>query len=563
MSQLLTLIWLKWRLLRNSLRSSKAVVNKVASLLGMIVALLFSLGLALVLGVVAYVISRPGVLSSILSRSSARENVTAITAEFVFFSIFGFLYLMWATLPLSLGGGKQFDAGKLLLYPITLRKLFAVDFISEFTTLHSVIAVPAILAVAIGAGLGTRNLPAALLAALPIALFGVALSKWLSTIMGSLLRRKRARGEMIVALIGAVAGLGAALAGQIAPILFRHAESLRSLRWTPPGAAAFLLISTSPASGFGAYAVGFLTLSAYAVALIGGTYVIARRAALGLEGRRKRRIKAETPADTQGYSGWKLPLLSPDLSAVVEKEWRYAMRNAQMRMMALMPLILIAVRLINTSRMDSGLRRGPSAADDFMSYGSGLLQTGGMLYVFLILAGLSCNAFAFEEGGMRTLILSPIDRRKILLGKNIALTVLAFIFATILLTVNTLVFRDLVARNLLFIVLSFVIFAALMSTIGNWLSIRFPKRMVYGKRMNVSGVAGVMLIPIIAVLGIAPVSATLAGYFTRSLLVEYVTLAVLALITIGIYVLALNIHGRTLARREIDVLEAVREPTDE
>ena len=39
MSQLLTLIWLKWRLLRNSLRSSKAVVNKAASLLGMLVAL--------------------------------------------------------------------------------------------------------------------------------------------------------------------------------------------------------------------------------------------------------------------------------------------------------------------------------------------------------------------------------------------------------------------------------------------------------------------------------------------------------------------------------------------
>jgi len=39
MSQLLTLIWLKWRLLRNSLRSSKAVVNRVASILGMLIAL--------------------------------------------------------------------------------------------------------------------------------------------------------------------------------------------------------------------------------------------------------------------------------------------------------------------------------------------------------------------------------------------------------------------------------------------------------------------------------------------------------------------------------------------
>jgi hypothetical protein len=562
MSQLLTLIWLKWRLLRNSLRSSKAVVNKVASLLGMLLALLFSLVVALVLGIVAFVISQPGALSSILSRSSARGMPVAATTEFIFFSMFGFLYLMWATLPLSIGGSKQFDAGKLLMYPITLRKLFAVDFLSELTTLHSIIAIPAILAIAIGTGLGTGNLRASLIAVVPIALFGVALSKWLSTIMGSLLRRKRARGETIVALIGAIAGLGGALAGQVAPLLFRHAESLRSLRWTPPGAAALLLISSSPANGF-EYAIGFLTLSAYSVALIAGTYIIARRAALGLEGHRKRKAQNEAPTDTQAYAGWKLPLLPADLSAVIEKELRYAMRNAQMRMMALMPLILIIIRLFNSRRMDESMGRGPASAHEFMTYGAGMLAAGGVLYVFLILAGISCNAFAFEEGGMRTLILSPLDRRKILLGKNIAVTVLALIFSVILLTLNTIVFRDLTAESLLFVVLSFITFALLMSSIGNWLSIRFPKRMNFGKRMNVSGVAGLMLIPIVVVLGTGPLLAVLAGYFTQSLLIEYAALALLALIAIGIYVLALNIQGRTLARREIEILEAVREPTDE
>jgi hypothetical protein len=497
-----------------------------------------------------------------LRGSTTREVSTAANAEFIFFTIFGFLYLMWGTLPLSIGGSKQFDAGKLLMYPITLRKLFAVDFISEFTTLHAVIGVPAILAVAIGAGLGTGNLVPALIAAVPIALFGVALSKWLSTIMGSLLRRKRARGETVVALIGAFVGLGGALAGQIAPIVFRHAESIRSLRWTPPGAAASLLIAHVPADTFG-YPLAFLTLSAYTIALIAGTYLIAQRAALGREGRRRRKAEVETRTDLPVYAGWQLPLLPDDLSAVVEKELRYAMRNAQMRMMAIMPLVLIAIRLVNSRRMESSLQAGPGGAQEFMTYGAGLLATGGVLYVFLILAGISCNAFAFEEGGMRTLILSPLDRRKILLGKNIAITVIAVAYATVLLTLNTIVFRDLTAEKLLFVALSFVTFAAVMSTIGNWLSIRFPKRMIYGKRMNVSGVAGLMLIPIVGVMGIAPVLATLAGYFTQSLLIEYVALAVLALIAIGIYSLVINLQGRTLARREIDILEAVREPSDE
>jgi hypothetical protein len=118
-------------------------------------------------------------------------------------------------------------------------------------------------------------------------------------------------------------------------------------------------------------------------------------------------------------------------------------------------------------------------------------------------------------------------------------------------------------ENILFLALTFITFAAIMSSIGNWLSIRFPKRMVFGKRMNVSGVAGLMLIPIIIVLGIAPLLATLVGYFARSLLIEFATLAVLAVIAVGIYALAVNIHGPTLARREIDILEAVREPADE
>jgi hypothetical protein len=555
MSQLLTLIWLKWRLMRNSLRSSKAIFNRVASILGMLVALALSLMVALILGVVAYALSQPDTLAQAFRRTatSALPN-----AEFIIFSIVGFIYLMWATVPLSIGGSKQFDAGKLLMYPITLRKLFAVDFVSELTTLHSVFAVPAILAICIGVGLGKGNLTAALIAAIPMLLFGVALSKWLSTTIGSLVRRKRARGETIVALIGAIVGLTAAVAGQIAPILFEHAESLRSLRWTPPGAAAFILIGEEANDPI-VYLVAFVTLSAYAVALIVATYWIARRAALGVEGKRKQRVEVGR-GTTAAYSGWQLPLISAELSAIIEKEMRYAMRNAQIRMLALMPLILIVVRAINSRRWGTGR---PPASEDFLTYGSGLIATGGVLYVFVILAGLSCNLFAFEKDGMRTLILSPVDRRMILLGKNIAVAVLALVFSTILLILNTIVFRDLTASTLLFIVLSFVIFAAISSTIGNWLSIHFPKRMRFGKRMNVSGVAGFLVIPMIIVLATPPLLAALVGYFSRNLYYQYLALLGLALISVGLYSLIIDFHGRSLAKREINILEAVREPADE
>ncbi len=157
------------------------------------------------------------------------------------------------------------------------------------------------------------------------------------------------------------------------------------------------------------------------------------------------------------------------------------------------------IRLINRRSFEQ-FGSGSHFGADVSQYGEGLLATGGMLYVFLILAGLFCNQFAFEGAGMRTLVLSPGPRKTILLGKNIALAIVALIFSAGLLVVNELVFHDLTPGALLFVVLSFLTFLPLMAVMGNWLSMRFPKRMKFGKRSNVAGVVGLLLIPMIVVL---------------------------------------------------------------
>jgi hypothetical protein len=139
------------------MRSSKAVANKVASVVGMLLALALSLVVAFGLGLATYGLSQPGGLSAAFQRGAAREGVSAEPLEYMFI-VFAFLYLMWATVPLSIGSSKQFDVGRMLMYPISLRKLLAVDFISEVTTLQSVFAIPAMLAMSLGAGLGSGNL---------------------------------------------------------------------------------------------------------------------------------------------------------------------------------------------------------------------------------------------------------------------------------------------------------------------------------------------------------------------------------------------------------------------
>ena len=560
MRQLATLIWLKWTLFRNSLRSSKAVVNRIATIVAMLAALALALLIALGLGVAAYFLTSPEAGLQNLQPKTGAGDPLIPSAEFIFFSIFALLYLIWGTLPLSIGSSRQFDPGNLLLYPISLRKLFAVDFVSEIASLQSVFAIPAIIAVGIGAGLAQGRVAAGILLAMVAVVFGVALTKWISISVGSLIRKKRTRGETLLALIGVVAGLGGALFGQVAPVLFRHADSISALRWTPPGAIAYALAHGLRAGHATGFTLALIVVSGYAAILISITYWLARRAILGGgRMRRPRREVAVEPAN-QLYTGWKIPAMSPALSAIVEKELRYVLRNAQVRMMTLMPLILIAVRIMNRRRFDRAGSAGSAVTSAFFKYGEGLMATGGVLYVFLILAGLFCNQFAFERAGMRTLILSPVDRKTVLVGKNIAFSTLALIFSAGLLAVNQLVFRDITIGALLFVVLSFLTFVSLMSLMGNWFSVRFPKRMKFGKRLNVSGVVGLLLIPMIIVLAIPPLAATAAGYVAQSLLIEYATLALLALLSFGFYLLTINAQGEALQRRELEILEAVNGP---
>jgi hypothetical protein len=571
--QLSALIWLKWTLFRNAMRSRKAMLSKIASMLGTLAALLVALLIAFVLGLAVYNVLSPGASSQILAQLPPDHPLAIELKDMMkkgstlLFMIFGILYLMWATVPLSLGGGSQFTPGRMLLYPVSLRKLFALDFLSELTSLGTIFAIPIILAVAFGAGAALEHITLALIAALLTIACGITIAKWLSTSMSSLMQKRRTRGETVLALIGVLVALGGAFLGELTAYMMRHSDSLGNLRWTPPGAAALALTEGLRRGGRSAYLLSLAVLAGYTVVLVFVTYLIARRAALGAGGARRAAVRTPLPEGARAmHTGWQLPFLSAPISAVIEKELRYAMRNAQLRMMALMPLVLIAVRVLRGSRPGGNsdlASQGAFDVNSFASYTDGLLVAAGVLYVFLILSSLACNLFAYEAGGMRSFILSPVDRRTILLGKNLTITFLAFVFCAVLLGVNQLVFRDLSLPALLFAGLSFFFFAACFAVIGNWLSIRFPKRLQFGKRMNASGVTGFLLIPILIVLAAPVLFAAFAGYLAQSFAVKYATLALFAVLAVALYGLLITVQGRALGRSEQEILEAVSGRSEE
>ena len=61
---------------------------------------------------------------------------------------------------------------------------------------------------------------------------------------------------------------------------------------------------------------------------------------------------------------------------------------------------------------------------------------------------------------------------------------------------------------------------------------------------------------------IPPMAATLAGYYWQSLYVEFAVLGACAAFTVLFYFLIVNFQGRALARKEIEILEPVKEPSD-
>ena len=561
MSQLRALIWLKWRLFRIAFRrKGRGTANRVASLLTMLVGLGVALLVAGGMGVAAYIMVRRGGQGGGLPGQGGAELKGAL----VLFILLATIYLTWATVPLSLGGGGQFAPGRMLLYPIRLRRLFALDLLSELTSLAAIFAAPAVCAISLGAGLASGNVGRSLVVAACALVFGVALSKLLATCVGALMQARRTRGEALLALLGAVAAFTGVLFGQSERWLEGAREFPAALRWSPPGAVALALTGDSSAGGAARdfwFAVALLL--SYATAAILLTYWIATRSLAGNGGGVARGQgtrdppRARTPA---ALAGWSLPLASPQLSSIIEKELRYAMRNAQLRVMLLMPVVLtLSFSLINFGERRGGAGGGGAAAlfAPFAPYMEGSRAAFSVLYVFMIMSALSCNLFAYEGAGMRTLVLAPIARQTILAGKNLAALVVTSCAAVLVTIFNQLLYRDLSWRALAFTALCFVIDAAAFTLIGNWLSMRFPKRLQFGRRMNASGMAGLLLLPIFVGVAALPALAVLGGYLARSTKVVYVILAAFAASGVASYMFLINWQGRIFARRELEILEAV------
>jgi hypothetical protein len=168
-----------------------------------------------------------------------------------------------------------------------------------------------------------------------------------------------------------------------------------------------------------------------------------------------------------------LRLLSPQVAAVVRKEFRYLTRNSFAFLTLLLPPMLV---LLFSSQFAG---KHPTVSGKAIS--AEMFFPGMMAYLILILMAPAYNSFAFEGRGIQTYFMAPLRFRDVFLGKNLMLV--SVLTLEIGLSLAMLTWRvGLPSLPMMVATLVAIVFTVVgQLTIANWSSLSFPRKLEFGQ----------------------------------------------------------------------------------
>jgi hypothetical protein len=177
------------------------------------------------------------------------------------------------------------------------------------------------------------------------------------------------------------------------------------------------------------------------------------------------RVSREPGADALG-------LLSPQVAAVVRKEFRYLLRNGFAAMLLLLPPILVFALISQASLFHFSGGKGISPD---------LFFPGLMGYIILILMAPAYNSFAYENAGVQTYFTAPLQFRNVFLGKNFVQV--GLIATELTLCIVAFGYRvGLPSAPVFTATLAAIIFTVVgQLSIANWSSLSFPRKLAFGQ----------------------------------------------------------------------------------
>ena len=472
---------LRWRILRNGLRKK----NNVADLIGLIaiglVAAGFVIGLCFAFFFGAYQFLSTG---------------HAAWLALLFWGVFCF----WQAFPIFTAGfGAGFEFRTLLRFPLSRRAFYLVGLAYGFSDFSALASVCWLVSLTFGAVAANPGVLPALLLIIPLfLLMNLTLERLVGSWLERILARRRAREIFFFLFI-----LLAVSVQFISPLLQRYGRSaqpwaravLPYLSMFPPSLAGQAIAGAAVhqlrevflgAAGIAAYAALF---SFFLWTRFAAQYRGEELSETAAPVRVMRTASKSVPAPDA------LRLLSPQVAAVLRKEFRYLTRNTFVFFLLIMPLAFVLL----FSTQFAG--KHPTAVKHAVP--PEWFFPGMMGYLILILMSPAYNCFAFEGRGMQTYFTSPLSFREVFLGKNL----LQVAINAFELTLAMVVFFYLVgvpSLPVLLATLAAVVFVvAGQLAVANWSSINFPRKLNFGqlRSQRQSGMASLVALGMQLILG--------------------------------------------------------------
>jgi len=451
---------LRWRILRNNLRKK----NNQWDLMGMILAGVFG-GLAILGLSVAFYFGAYSFLSG------GHEGWIAL--------LFWGIFLFWQLFPIfSAGFGAGFEFRALLRFPLSLRAFYIIGLAYGLSDFAAIASVCWLIATIIGA---TVAKPAALPAILAISVVFLLMNITLERLIGSwlerILARRRAR-EMFFAMFI----LFAVSVQFITPLMQRYGRSaqpwarqvLPYLAVFPPSLAG-QAVAGAAQNHFTATLIGVAGISAYALLF---SVFLWMRFATQYRGEELSESAAPArpvarPISQAAEQSDALRLLTPQVAAVLRKEYRYLTRNSFAFFLLIMPPVFV---LLFTTQFAS---RHPTALKHPIS--TEMFFPGMMAYLLLILMAPAYNSFAYDGKGVQTYFTSPVSFRDVFLGKNL-LQVAMLSFELTLCVVAFSYLVGIPSLPVLAATAAAIVFnISGQLTIANWSSLSFARKLNFGQ----------------------------------------------------------------------------------
>ena len=412
---------------------------------------------------------------------SALSSGRSIWLSLLFLAIFVF----WQIIPLFVAGfGITFEFRNLLRFPLRLSAFYLIALSYGFADFAPIASVCWLIAMTIGAGAARPSaLPAMILVALLFILMNITLERLIGSWLERLLARRFTR-ELTFGLII----LLSVSAQFIKPLIdrFEHGPPQALLHVLPylsflPPALAGHTVSAALTHDLGAAVMSTVGLALYVLlfsVLMWRRYAAQYRGEELSESAAPAAVALRPIAATNAGSDI-LSFVSPQVAAIIQKEFRYLVRNVFIVIGLLVPPFLV---LLFSSQFAG---RHPSVVQHGVS--PDMFFPGMMGYLLLMLMMPIYNCFAYEGKGIQTYFMAPLRFRDVFLGKNlIHVGILTFEAS---LAMALLAWRiGLPSLPVLVATLVGAVFAAAgQFSLANWTSLSFPRKLEFGSMRGQRG----------------------------------------------------------------------------